>query len=35
MVLLIVPYWEVDYGNLQDFTQEGMVSFDGRVGPIS
>lgn len=24
MVLLIVPYWEVDYGNLQDFTQEGM-----------
>ena len=28
MVLLVVPNWEVDYGNLQDFIQEGVVSFD-------
>jgi len=34
MLLLVVPYWEVDYGNLQDFTQEGTVSYDGWVGLI-
>lgn len=26
MVLIIVPYWEVDYGNLKDLTHEGKQS---------
>ncbi|KAI6044570.1 hypothetical protein EDC04DRAFT_2560902, partial [Pisolithus marmoratus] len=26
MVLIVVPYWEVDYGNLRDLTQEGKQS---------